>query len=56
MRQGRLGDTAVTVDSEVILQTVTLKYFCRLSQKSTVLVSRKSDDMRFEYSGDAYHE
>ncbi len=41
MRQGRLGDTAVTVESEVILQTVTLKYFCRQSQKSAVLVSRK---------------
>lgn len=32
MRQGRLGDTAVTVESEVILHIVTQKYFCRQSK------------------------
>lgn len=32
MRQGRLGDTAVTVESEVILHIVTQKYFCRQSR------------------------
>lgn len=43
-------ETQMSLEAEVILQTVTLKYFCRRSQKSTVLVSRSSDDVRFEYS------
>lgn len=43
MRQGRLGDTAVTVESEVILHKVTLKHFGRQSQRSTVSELRYSE-------------